>query len=58
VYEPNTSGHRLYVRDNCCVYNDNPRSRIFYRTLAHDKKRINYIDHSWCYFDLDGNPGT
>ena len=58
VYEPNTSGHRLYVRDNCCVYNDHPRSRIFYRTLAHDKKRINYIDHSWCYFDLDGNPGT
>jgi ribosomal protein S18 acetylase RimI-like enzyme len=42
VYEPNIDGHRLFIRDGLCVYENNPPAIIFYRK---DKESINFASH-------------
>jgi hypothetical protein len=58
VYDPKPTGHRLYVRSNCCKYNNAPRSRIFYRTTSYDMNRYGNFNSSWCYYDLGDHIGT
>ena len=58
VYDPKPTGHRLYVRSNCCKYNNAPRSRIFYRTTSYDMNRYGNFNSSWCYYDLGDHVGT
>ena len=58
VYDPKPTGHRLYVRSNCCKYNNAPRSRVFYRTTSYDMNRYGNFNSSWCYYDLGDHVGT
>ena len=44
VYEPNKDGHRLFMRNNCCVYNKNLRGKLYYRLLDIEEGR-----HQWYY---------
>ena len=34
VYEPNVEGHRLFVRNNCCNSDGDPRNLVYYRSLT------------------------
>lgn len=58
VYEPNISGHRLFMRNNCAIYDTYYRCKLYYRYLNNqtwtDTKegKLNYnIDASWKYSD-------
>jgi hypothetical protein len=33
IYEPNPDGHRLFMKNNLCVYNPLYRGKIYYRYL-------------------------
>ena len=37
LYEPNVDGHRLFIKNNLCVYNPNLRSKLYYRFLNEGK---------------------
>lgn len=46
VYEPNTNGHRLFIKNNCYMYNNTYRGKLYYRSLdfKNDKKSWRYKD--------------
>jgi hypothetical protein len=55
VYEPNITGHRLYVRDDCYKYNNSPRAKVYYRTMSIDGTYRDEVDTSWLYYDTKSN---
>lgn len=44
IYEPNVEGHRLFVKNNLCAYNDTYRGKIYYRFYTEGNKH-----DSWRY---------
>lgn len=58
VYEPSISGHRLFMRNNCAMYNTDYRCKLYYRYLNNQTWTetktgdLDYnIDPSWKYSD-------
>lgn len=45
VYEPNPEGHRLFVKNGLCTYNDKYRGKIYYRVYSDG------YDASWSHGD-------
>lgn len=37
IYEPNIEGHRLYMKNGCCIYNSYLRGKLYYRSYKDEK---------------------
>jgi hypothetical protein len=48
LYEPSQNGHRLFIKNNLCVYNNKYRGKLYYRTLNYDDE-TDKTHSSWNY---------
>lgn len=51
VYVPNINGHRLFVKDGLCTYDDTHRGKIYYRYYRDVPEDGKYAHSSWNYAD-------